>query len=281
MIIDPDLRLPTIPSPAGCRLSVSPLGSATGPAAVVYLHSPFTGPNYWLPLTTHLHDRLDGRIIQLTYHQRTAARRSAGSCGGATVSDTGAEDLDTVLGLAEGAVVVVAHSTACRQVHSWIEKYPYRARTVAGIVLLNPALDFPGTPGDPVWRVYDELLDYFYRTPNEYGRPRSAVNDSPADRTQTSVGASLSATDGTPVLTETTLEAWRCIPTWVLTGALDPLAPPQRCRALAERVWADFDCVPGAGHSLPYVHPQRASQQILAALEVVYRTHLHDGGVPW
>lgn len=280
MIIHPDLRFAPIPSSDGDPLSVSRLGPVTSPAAVVYLHSPFTSLNHWLPLTTQLHDRLDGRITQLTHHHRAAAdRRSAGSCGGATVSDTGADDLDTVLGLAEGAVVVVAHSTACKQVHSWIEKYPHRAHTVAGIVLLNPALDPPEIPSELARRVHDEQLNYLYRTPKEPGRQWSRVNDSSVDRIQASIGAASSPTD-VPVLTDTTLEAWRCIPTWMLTGALDALAPPRRCQALAERLWADFDCVPGAGHSLPYAHPHRASQPILAALEVAYRTHLHDGGQP-
>lgn len=281
MIIHPALHMAHIPTSDRALLSVSRLGPATSPAAIVYLHSPFTCPNYWTPLIAHLHSRLDGRIRQLTYRRRTADRLLTASPGCPAVSATGADDLAAVLDLASGAVVVVAHSAACRPVLSWIEKYPHRTRALSGIVLLNPALELPDIPVDPERWVQDELLDYFYRTPGESGWSWRGGTNSLADRAQISIGASVAATFGTPVLTETTLEAWRCIPTWVLAGALDPLAPPQRCRALSERVWADFDCALGAGHALPYTDPQRASQPILAALEVAYRTHLHDGGRPW
>jgi pimeloyl-ACP methyl ester carboxylesterase len=280
MVTHSDLHQASIATPdCGC-LSVSRLGPETGPATLVYLHNPFTSPGYWEPLTAHLYTRLDGRISQLVYQQRPAHGRRVGKQGDNCVSTTGPDDLNTVLDQARGAVVLVAHSLACRLVLSWIGKNPRRARTVAGIVLFNPALEFPIIPADPARRVQDELLNHFYRTPNESGRPWRGVNDPLADRAHINHGASVAATYGTPALTDTTLGVWRCVPTWMLTGTLDPLMPPRRCRALAERVWADHDCVPGAGHSLPYTDPRQASQPILAALEVAYRHHLQDAE-PW
>ncbi|WP_249643856.1 alpha/beta hydrolase [Nocardia sputi] len=276
MITHPDLHRAAITTAGGARLSVLRLGPETGPATIVYLHNPFTSPGYWGPLTAHLHTQFDGRISQVTYHQRPAGHTTSGSL---TVSGTG--DLDAVLHQVGGTIVVVAHSAAARLVLSWMGEYPRRARTVAGIVLLNPALEFPTIPVDPARRVHDELLNHFYRTPRTSGRPWRGANDPVADRIHVSHGASVAATYGIPALTDTTVSVWRCISTWMLTGTLDPLMPPRRCQALAERVWADYDCVPGAGHSLPYVDPRRASQPILAALEVAYRTHLQDGGEPW
>ncbi|MEV0109225.1 alpha/beta hydrolase [Nocardia sp. NPDC050799] len=276
MITHPDPHRAAITTPDGASLSVSRLGPETGPVTIVYLHNPFTSPGYWGPLTVHLHTHLDGRISQLTYPQRPASHTTSGS-----LTASGPGDLDAVLDQAGGAVVVVAHSAAVRLVLSWIGEYPRRARTVAGIVLLNPALEFPKIPVDPARRVQEELLNHFYRTPRDSGRPWHGVNDPLTERVHVNQGASVAATYGTPALTDTTLSVWRCIPTWMLTGGLDPLMSPRRCRALAERVWADHDCVPGAGHSLPHTDPRRASQPILAALEVAYRTHLQDGGEPW
>ncbi|MFD4407562.1 alpha/beta fold hydrolase [Nocardia sp. NPDC058499] len=279
MILHPDLRLTALPIADGRYLAVSRLGPQTGPATIVYLHSPFTSPNYWSPLTTYLHTRLDGRITQLTYHQRTANQHPGSGFAG--TSTTGADDLDTVLTQAKGAVVLVAHSAAARLMLSWIEKYPRPARTVAGLVLLNGALEFPDTPINPAWRVQDELLAHFYRPPRNTGRPWPESDGLLAERLHISIAAWVAATYGTAALTDTTLSVWRCIPTWILTGALDPLVPPHHCRALADQVWADYDCLADTGHSLPYVEPRQASQPILAALEVAYRTHLHDGGQPW
>ncbi|MEU2032585.1 alpha/beta fold hydrolase [Nocardia amamiensis] len=283
-----------VAAPDGIRLSASRIGPAAAPASVVYVHGMLTDSTYWRPLTGHLHRRLDGGIAQIVYDQRGHGSSGHTDPGVRTTLPTLVDDLDAVLAHAHGAVVLVAHSVASLLVQAWVEQYPRRARALAGIVLFNGCPEFPWLPASEVHdtgsrsrrrgsQLVAELTSYLYEPPARYGLPRRSVFAGLGrGRRSANLDATLAtlAAYGSAALTGETASIMRSIPTWVLTGELDPVVEPSSSRHLAEHIWGDYDSVPGAGHSLPHSDPAAASAPILAALEVAYRTHQQDGG-PW
>ncbi|MET8778996.1 alpha/beta fold hydrolase [Nocardia sp. NPDC004654] len=270
----------------GISLSATRLGPVLSPASVVYIPGLLTDSTYWTPLTAHLHARLDGGITQIVYsrpQRHLYDRHHARSAVPVLV-----EDLDTILTLAHGAVILVAHSAGSLLVSAWAQHYPRRAGALAGLVLLNPwpdlrdvtaLLEAHGARGARRREhlLLAELTSNLYDPPNG-GLPRcSRIDTSKAD--VDALGTALSAYQGTPFGDEV-VSVLRRIPTWVLAGQSDPIIAPRRAQWLAERLWADYDAIHGAGHSLPHVDPARAAEPILAALEVAYRDHQH-GRTPW
>jgi pimeloyl-ACP methyl ester carboxylesterase len=52
------------------------------------------------------------------------------------------------------------------------------------------------------------------------------------------------------------------IPSLVLAGQHDPIAPPHYAVGVADTIWADYQLVPGAGHELPVTDPAHAAEAI-------------------
>ncbi|WP_435592131.1 alpha/beta fold hydrolase [Nocardia sp. bgisy118] len=271
----------------GISLSATRLGPVWSPASVVYIPGLLTDSTYWTSLTGHLHARLGGGITQIVYsrpqrhlYDKTEAR---------SVLPVLVEDLDTILTLAHGAVILVAHSAGSLLVNAWTQHYPRQAAALAGLVLLNPwpdlrdvttLVDSLASRGSPRREhlLLAELTRHLYDPPSHHGPlRRSRVETSTAGID--ALGAALLTSDLTPFTAEV-VSIVRRIPTWVLAGRSDPIIAPRRAEALAERLWADYDTIPGAGHSLPHADPARAAEPIIAALEVAYRDHQH-GRASW
>ncbi|MGV9822939.1 alpha/beta fold hydrolase [Nocardia xishanensis] len=270
----------------GIVLSASRLGSVSAPASVVYLPGLLTDSTYWTPLTTHLHARLDGGIAQILYslprrhHDRLAPRSTLPVL---------VEDLDTILTLARGAVILVVHSAGSLLAGAWAQQHPRRAGTLAGLVLLNPwpdlldlaaLLDLPASDRfqGREHLLLGELTRHLYDPPSHRGMPRRSRLDTSTAGVD-ALAAALASYKRTPFDDEV-VSVVRGLPTWVLAGGSDPIISPRRAQMLAEHLWADYDAIPGAGHSLPHVDPARAAEPIFAALEVAYRDHQH-GRSPW
>ncbi|WP_327100329.1 alpha/beta hydrolase [Nocardia vinacea] len=282
----------TIAAPDGLRLSAARLGPAHPPASVVYVHALLTDSTYWTPLTECLHQRLDGGIAQIVYDQRAHGTSEHSAPGARAILPTLVDDLDTVLAHAHGAVVLVAHSVASLLVQAWAEQYPHRARALAGIVFFNGCPEFPWRPTDDIHvegrrsrraarQLLGELTTYLFEPPLRYRAPRRSPFDAIGGATRLeNLDAMLAdlAVYGGATLTGEAASVLRAVPSWVLTGQLDPVVAPSRSQHLAERIWGDYDSVPDAGHSLPYVEPGKACEPILAALEVAYRTQQQHGG---
>ncbi|MFR9769374.1 alpha/beta fold hydrolase [Nocardia sp. SC052] len=293
---DDCLRPFTVHGPDGVRLSGAHLGPASALATVVYVHGTLTDSSYWNPLTAYLHQRLVGGIAQIVYDQRghRQSHSDPNRPGRRATMDALVGDLDAVLTAASGAVVLVAHSVASLLVQAWIATFPDRARRLAGVVLLNGCAEFPPVPAlvDGRWTtrrvrrrgidLIEQLHAYLYLDPRAYLRHSRTLRPCPRVR---GVGLTPQYLDSVVddlavyaaiTLTPKVASVMRSIPSWVVAGDLDPVVTPSHAQVLAERIWADFENVPGAGHSLPYVEPVKAAEPILAALEVAYRTHQQD-----
>ncbi|WP_378742869.1 alpha/beta fold hydrolase [Nocardia brasiliensis] len=278
----------------GARLSAVRLGSASAPASVVYVHGMFTDARYWMPLVEHLHHRLEGGIAQICYDQRGHGSSDCATRETPLSLEIMAGDLNTVLDHIHGAVVLAAHSVAALLVQEWARRNPARARALSGIVLFNACTEFFYTsatshehlPGLLERRsrhsAIEELSSHLYTAPpSERWLPvrKRSADPTAVQRLRENAGAVLAELSAYPraVLTSEAADVLRDIPTWVLAGQRDPVVTPSRSQRLAEQIWAEYDTIPGAGHSLPHVDPGPASEPILAALEVAYRAHRQNG----
>ncbi|MFI6217033.1 alpha/beta fold hydrolase [Nocardia brasiliensis] len=279
----------------GAHLSAARVGSASAPASVVYLHSTGTDAGYWTPLVEHLHQRLDGGIAQLVYDQRNHDHSATPSHTPEWSLATLIDDLESVLDHASGAIVLTAHSAAAALIHEWARHKPEATRRLAGIVFHNPSLESSCTPDTSdalphhVVRGRSGPFDEFARhlctapdAPALHARKpgRGLADNEPQDEFAEPKAAELPAYSATSLSDEATA-ALRVIPTWVLTGQLDPVVAAHRSRHFAEQIWADYDTIPGAGHWLSYTDPRPAAEPILAALEVAYRAAHEPGGGGW
>ncbi|MFF3224076.1 alpha/beta fold hydrolase [Nocardia suismassiliense] len=294
MIAPVDTRSFSVTARDGARLWAKRVGPASAPASVVYVHGMFTDSGYWNPLVQHLHHHLDGGIAQIVYDQRGHGRSECHPPKKPFSLTVLADDLDSVLGHANGAVVVAAHSMAALLIPHWAARNPRRARELSGIVLFNACPEFPYTPATsrehlpaskrcPSPEALEELGNHLYATPStsSWLRPPWRSLHRSNRRKRLPIGAATLAELSAyrpAVLTPEAATVLRAIPTWVVTGQLDPVVTPSRSQQLAERIWADYDTIPGAGHSLPHADPDHASEPILAALDVAYRAYRHDGG---
>ncbi|WP_280453717.1 alpha/beta fold hydrolase [Nocardia brasiliensis] len=281
----------------GLRVSAIRTGTASAPASVVYVHGMLTNAGYWLPLISHLHRHLDGGIAQIRYDQRGHGHSDPVTSRTRLSLRTLVEDPDRALDHVHGSIVLVAHSVASLLIQEWVSRDPHRARDLAGIVLFNGCREFPYAPAtsnevipEPHQRLgrhtmCEQLGRYLYMAPQRgrwsRRRPRTSALAETFQRLHEPIETTMADLAAYPraILSAEAINALRGIPTWVQTGQLDPVVAPRCSRQLAEQIWAEYDTVPGAGHSLPHVHPDRASEPILAALEVAYRTHRLTGGV--
>ncbi|MFI9508582.1 alpha/beta fold hydrolase [Nocardia sp. NPDC052566] len=262
-------------------LSVTRLGSPKAPATLAYLHGPGADASYWTPLTSYLDRHLDGGIVQITYDQR-----GHGHSGGSNV-DTPlevaqlADDLDAVLTRATGHVVLVTHSLASMIVHAYAERYPQRARTLAAVVMFAAAAHLPESPAlDQIWPhrraarfgrrrdTRDPLLAALYEAPRQrrFAAPLLPERQVSALTRSQHLGAYSRYS-----LTRNASTILRSVPTLVISGELDTVITPGHSRFLAELIWADTETLTGAGHSLPYNDPARASGPVLRGLEIAYQ----------
>ncbi|MFI6041961.1 alpha/beta fold hydrolase [Nocardia sp. NPDC051321] len=297
MIPSLDGRAFTITARDGLRLSAVRVGAASAPASVVYVHGMLTDAGYWLPLVEHLHRHLDGGIAQIRYDQRGHGKSERVTPHTRSSLRTLADDLDSVLDHVHGAIVLVAHSVASLLIQEWASHNLHRVRDLAGIVLINGCSEFPYAPATshevlpaPHQRLgrhtmCEQLGRYLYTAPDRSrwsrARTRPLGLAEVVRRLHEPVETTIADLAAYPrgVLSAEAVTVLRGIPTWVQTGQLDPVVAPRWSRQLAEQIWAEYDVIPGAGHSLPFVNPDRAIEPILAALEVAYRSHRLNGGV--
>ncbi|WP_162272711.1 alpha/beta fold hydrolase [Nocardia lijiangensis] len=256
------------------------LGPASSPASVVYVHGMLADSRYWTPLVEHLHARLDGAITQIVYDQRGHGHSPRPTGGGGMGLAVFLEDLDTVVAHAPGAVVLVAHSVAISLATAWVARYRPRARTLAGLVLFNGCPDFPPRLPSVMSAGRATRRRFLRRGQRVADLLSSGIADAVAGEGNLDAALDVLAAYGRLPLTEDATSTLRSIPTWVLAGREDPVVAAGSAARLAEQIWADFDSVPDAGHSLPFIDPVRAAAPVLAALEVAYRSQRQDG-VPW
>ncbi|MEU1527162.1 hypothetical protein ABZ413_33735 [Nocardia rhamnosiphila] len=120
------------PQPATSMPKTRRIGAADAPASLIYLD---TSPDHWTPLTAHLHQRLDGRIAQITYPPLVP--KAPWASRGLTSA------LDAVFAEAPGARVLVAASHTAFPVLCWVASSPRRAAAISGLVLFDPATAAP------------------------------------------------------------------------------------------------------------------------------------------
>ncbi len=285
----------TFVSADGVHLAGTRLGQPAAAATVIYVHGLLTDSSYWTPLTRRLHHRFDGGIAQLTYDQRGHGASGRPHRRTRTTMAHLVADLDTVLTRATGATVLVAHSAGALAVHAWAEQHPHRAAALAGLVLFNSAGEFPEFPALPShFRTWSQRLHRWRHSPldpiaataaaalerrfRRDSQRRGATahlvtGDRPADpRVVTDVLAAYRSYS----LTTDTAARLRSTPSFVLSGDRDRIVPPTQSVRLADKIWADYTVVPGAGHSLPHAQPDTAADTITEALHIAYHATTTD-----
>jgi len=284
----------TVQAADGIELAVRRLGPLGAPATIVYVHGLLTDSNYWTPLTDCLDQRLDGGVAQVVYDQRGHGNSGRPHRRLTTTMHHLVEDLDTVLTHASGSVLLVTHSAGSLLAHAWAERYPHRAAKLSGLVIFNGSAEFPEFaslpklyrtlprrlhrwrhgPLDPLSAAAAALLDRrFRRTSTRRGHPRHPTPGTRCDpRVVTDI---LGAYSHTSLSTEVA-EQLRSVPSFVIAAEHDHVVPATQSLRLADKIWADCEIVPGAGHSLPHTDPERASQFILQALDIAYHDAAHD-----
>ncbi|MGW0052635.1 alpha/beta fold hydrolase [Nocardia nova] len=279
----------TVPTSDGLVLAGSRCGPSFAAATVVYVHGLLCDGNWWQPLTEQLHDRLDGQIAQIVWDQRGHGRSSRPHRSIETTLDQMADDLDTVLTQATGSVVLVTHSAGSMIAAAYAQRYPARAAALAGVVLFNPAGEFPEFPSLPrhfttaaarIKGLRRGRLDHvaaaaatvaerrFRRTARRLGsKAPLATGARPGDPR---VLADLMHAYRHFYLDPDIATALRSVPSFVITGDRDRVVPAAQSTRFAEKIWADQQVVPDAGHSLPRSDPVIAAETIVAALDVAY-----------
>ncbi|RDI43591.1 alpha/beta fold hydrolase [Nocardia mexicana] len=281
----------TIPATDGVRLAATRTGPPTAAAAtVVYIHGLFCDRHYWAPVTTRLHDRLDGAITQITYDHRGHGDSGHPPRTTATTMDRLADDLDIVLTHATGAVVLVAHSAGALIAQAYATRHHARATALSGLVLINAAAEFPSFPRLPAhFRAWPHQLHRLRHTRlDPLAAAGTAILERRFRRASHRHGPKTHLATGTrptnPRVTADILAAYRAFsldtnaahslrgtPTFVLAGERDPAVPPEQAVRLADKLWSDYEIVPAAGHSLPRTDPHRVTDTIVAALDIAYR----------
>ncbi|MRH92956.1 alpha/beta fold hydrolase [Nocardia sp. SYP-A9097] len=283
----------TIPTVDDLLLAVTRLGSPSAPATVVYVHGLLCDGNYWAPVTECLHDRLGGEITQIVYDQRGHGRSGRPDRRAATTLRHLVDDLDTVLAHATGEIVLVTHSASSLLAAAYAQHHPTHAAALSALVLFGGAGEFPEFPSLP--QHYRQLIK---RVP-QLRRTRldgvAAATAAVAERQFRSASrrwgskahlmcgahsgdsrvlADVMGAYSTFALSPESTAILRRIPTFVIAGERDRVVPSTQSVRLADQIWADYELVPGAGHFLPHVQPDRAAEVILQALEVAYRREI-------
>ncbi|WP_433664640.1 alpha/beta fold hydrolase [Nocardia sp. CA-128927] len=274
----------TVPTSDGLRLAARRLGRVDAPATIVYLHGILTDSSCWDAVTRHLHDTLDGGIVQIAYDQRGYGHSGRPNRHQSTTLHQLADDLDAVMTHAVGAVVLVTHSVGSLVAQAYAELYPDRAAALSGIVLLNGTAELPCLPSQFVHlsRLRHGRLDFATASAHAMLQRRLTAG-TPYSETPAELGDAGCHVDPRVLadvlgaITEFRLEAataatLRAVPTFVVAAANDQIVPPSQSVRLADAIWGDYDIVPASGHLLPQSDPEAAAAFILRALDIAYRT---------
>ncbi|MFI7194414.1 alpha/beta fold hydrolase [Nocardia nova] len=274
----------------GLMLAGDRCGPTFAAATVVYVHGLLCDGSWWQPLIEHVHDRLDGQIAQIVWDQRGHGRSGRPHRSVETTLEHLADDLDAVLTQATGSVVLVTHSAGSMVAAAYVQRYPTRAAALSGLVLFNGTGEFPEFPSLPTYftSAAARIKMLRYGMFDHVAAAAASVAERRFRRTARRLGSgaplATGARAGDPrVLTDLmhayrhfyldpeTAAGLRSLPSFVVTGDRDRVVPAAQSFRFAEKIWADQQVVPGAGHSLPRSDPETAAEVIVAALEVAYR----------
>ncbi|WP_405135454.1 alpha/beta fold hydrolase [Nocardia sp. NBC_01388] len=283
----------TIPTSDDVALAATRLGATTAPATVVYVHGLLCDGHYWAPVTQCLHNRLGGDITQIVYDQRGHGLSGRPDHRTATTLRHLVDDLDAVLAHATGQVVLVTHSAGSLLAAAYAQFHPTHAAALSAMVLFGGAGEFPEFPSLP--KHYRELIKKLPQLRHTRLDTVAAAAAALAERRFRDVSRRLGSkahlvcgahrgdarvmTDvmgaySNFALSPEVAATLRQLPTFVIAGERDRIVPPAQSVRLADKIWADYELVPGAGHSLPHTQPDRAADTILQALEIAYRSEI-------
>ncbi|NKY87567.1 alpha/beta fold hydrolase [Nocardia veterana] len=292
----------TVPASDGLVLAGDRCGPSFAAATVVYVHGLLCDGSWWQPLTEQVHARLDGQIAQIVWDQRGHGRSGRPHRSAETTLEHLADDLDTVLTQATGSVVLVTHSAGSMIAAAYAQRYPARAAALAGLVLFNPAGEFPEFPALPRhFTTAAERIKCLRRGRFDYlAAAAAALAERRFRRTARRLGSKAPLATGTrpgdPRVLTDLMHAYRhfyldpdiaatlrSVPSFVIIGDRDRVVPAAQSTRFAEKIWADQQMVPDAGHSLPRTDPDIAADTIVTALDVAYHADVdqllldHDG----
>lgn len=280
----------TMSSSDGLMLAGDRCGPSFAAATVVYVHGLLCDGSWWQPLTEQVHDRLDGQIAQIVWDQRGHGRSGRPHRSVETTLDHLADDLDTVLTQATGSVVLVTHSAGSMVAAAYAQRYPARAAALSGLVLFNATGEFPEFPTLPrhFMTAATRIKSLRHGRLDHVAAAAASLAERRFRRTARRLGSkaplATGARPGDPRVLTDLMHAYRHfyldpaiaaglrpVPSFVVTGDRDRVVSATQSTRFAEKIWADQQVVPGAGHSLPRSEPDIAAEVIVAALDVAYR----------
>lgn len=286
----PDSCLLTIPISDDLRLAAIRSGAQDAPATVVYIHGLLCDGQYWASVTEHVYERLGGDISQIVFDQRGHGRSGSPDRRSVTTLRHLVDDLDAVLTHTTGDVVLVTHSAGSLVAAAYAQRHPTRAVTLAALVMFSGTGEFPEFPSLPghYRAVVTKLPQWRHTRLDGVAVAATAIAQRRFRRVSQRLGSKANLVCGTRhgdsrVLTDVlgaygsfTLDSdvaavLRRIPTFVIAGERDRIVPPAQSVRLADKIWADYELVPGAGHSLPHAKPAHAAEVIVQALDVASR----------
>ncbi|WP_157225115.1 alpha/beta hydrolase [Nocardia thailandica] len=252
----------------GHRLRLTCLGPSQAPAIVVYLHGPLSGPARFAAVAQQVQAQSEGRVSQLAYLQRGHHPEATEGAAMTSILD----DLDLVLGHATGEVVLVVQSLAAIVLQEWL----YRHRgdhtlAAAAIVALSPVTALPDPTGsldpDPIHAVRQAGEVFIAQLSSEFGTDEAWLRDrfEPARRLLRSYRRQ-------PADLAVVEDMLRATPTWVLSGRWDPIAGLGEVSEFSERIWAEHDTMPTAGHDLANHHRSEVADTITQAIQIVHES---------
>lgn len=280
----------TIPTADDVRLAATRLGAPHAALTVVYVHGLLCDSSYWAPVTEHLHHQLDGELLQITYDQRGHGDSGRPHRRTTTTLAHLVDDLDAVLAGAIGETILVSHSAGSLLVAAYVRQYPQRAAALSGLVFFGATGEFPEFPSLPmryrqlprrVARLRHTRLDRLAATAATLAEHRfRALSRRLGSKSHlvcgTRRGDPRVAVDMLNALhaftvTDSEMAAIRSVPSFVVAGGRDRIVPAPQSVRFAEKIWADYELIPDAGHALPHRSPARAAEAILHAIDVAYR----------
>ncbi|MFE2999752.1 alpha/beta fold hydrolase [Nocardia sp. NPDC059246] len=277
------------------ELAATRLGAPDAAKTVVYVHGLLSDGSYWSPVVEHVHSRLGDTITQIAYDQRGHGISGRPDRRSATTLRHLVDDLDAVLAHASGEVILVTHSAGSLVAAAYAQHHPTQASALSALVIFSGGGEFPEFPSlAPRYRELPRRVQRLRRTHLDavsvaiiafFERRFRALSRRLGSRAPLVCGARR----GDPRVLADVLAAYgeftlhgeaaallRGIPTFVIAGERDRVVPPTQSARLAERIWADYELVPGVGHSLPHAQPGRAADAIVPALEAVERNAIDD-----
>ncbi|MFB7718214.1 alpha/beta fold hydrolase [Nocardia sp. NPDC056100] len=259
---------------------------------MVYIHGLLCDGQYWASVTEHVHERLGGNISQIVFDQRGHGRSGSPDRRSVTTLHHLVDDLDAVMAHTTGDVVLVTHSAGSLLAAAYAQHHPTRAAALSALVMFSGAGEFPEFPSLPghYRTVITKLPRWRHTRLDGVAVVATAMAQRRFRRVSQRLGSKANLVCGTQradsrVLTDVlgaygnfTLDSdaaavLRRIPTFVIAGERDRIVPPAQSVRLADKIQADYELVPGVGHSLPHAEPARAAEAVVQALDVASRRH--------